>query len=53
MTFKQVVEYQRAIAHTAPCQVAEECGNPRYFFHVYPAQFVSCGVWLTVNVGEE
>ena len=53
MKFKDVVSYQRAVAHTAPCEVAEQCGHPRYFFDVYPAQGVRCGVCLTVNVGEE
>jgi hypothetical protein len=53
MTFNDVVSYQRALAHTAPCELAEQCANPRYFFRVSPAQGVSCGVRLTVNVGKE
>lgn len=53
MKFKDVVSLARATALTASCEFAEQCSNPRYFFTVYPAQGVACGVCLTVNVGEE
>lgn len=53
MKFKQVVIQQRMEALAAPCELAEQCTNSRYFFAVYPAQGVRCGVVLTVNVGEE
>lgn len=51
--FKQVVIQQRMAALAAPCELAEQCTNSHYFFAVYPAQGVRCGVVLTVNVGEE
>lgn len=51
--FKQIVVQQRMTALAKPCEHAEQCTNPRYFFAVYPAQGVRCGVVLTVNVGEE
>lgn len=51
--FKQIVIQQRMTALAKPCEHAEQCANPRYFFAVYPAQGVRCGVVLTVNVGEE
>lgn len=53
MKFKQVVIQQRMTALAAPCEIAERCADSRYFFAVYPAQGVRCGVVLTVNVGEE
>jgi len=53
MNFKSVVIRQRKIALSNPCERAEQCANGRYFFAVYPAQNVRCGVVLTVNVGEE
>lgn len=44
---------QREIAITAPCLVAEQCNNPRYFMLVRPRQGLLCSVGLTLNVGEE
>jgi hypothetical protein len=53
MKFKLVAAEQCMTALAMPCEVAEQCANSRYFFAVYPAQGVRCGVVLTVNVGEE
>lgn len=53
MSFKDIVQAQRATALKHPCELAEQCADPRYMFWVNPAQGVQCGVCLTVNVGEE
>jgi len=53
MSFKEVVQAQRAMALRYPCELPEQCADPRYMFWVNPAQGVQCGVNLTVNVGEE
>lgn len=53
MKFKQVVIRQRTTALSMPCEFAEQCTDPLYFFTVNIAQGVRCGVGLTVNVGEE
>jgi hypothetical protein len=53
MSFKEVVQTQRRRAITNPCQYAMQCANEGYMFMVRPAQGISCGVNLTVNVGEE
>lgn len=49
MKFKQVVIRQRTTALSMPCEFAEQCTDPLYFFTVHIAQGVRCGVGLTVN----
>jgi hypothetical protein len=53
MKFSEVVIVQRQQAIFRPCEHAIQCSDSRYFFTVYPAQRVTAGVCLTVNVGEE
>lgn len=44
---------QRAVAMAAPCVLAEQCNDGRYFFLVRPRQGLTCSVGLTLNVGQE
>ena len=53
MGFKQVVCQQRMRALAHPCELPEQCANAVFMFTVNPAQGVTCGVNLTINVGEE
>lgn len=53
MSFKTAIDRQRRIAITQPCQFAEQCADGRYMFTVNAAQGTTCGVNLTVNIGEE
>ena len=53
MSFKTVAAMQRIHALAHPCEQPEQCSNPAFLFTVNPAQGVTCGVNLTVNVGEE
>ncbi|GAB2806729.1 hypothetical protein GCM10027276_04360 [Comamonas piscis] len=53
MSFKKVIDRQRCIAIAYPCQFAEQCADGRYMFTVNAAQGITCGVNLTVNIGEE
>ena len=48
-----MITEQRRIALENPCQHAIQCADPKYFFHFHPAQGITCGVNLTINVGEE
>lgn len=53
MSFKTAIDRQRRIAITQPCQFAEQCADGRYMLTVNAAQGITCGVNLTVNIGEE
>lgn len=53
MSFKATIDRQRRIAIAHPCQFAEQCAEGRYMFTVNAAQGITCGVNLTVNIGEE
>lgn len=53
MSFKHIVAMQRMQALAHPCELPEQCANPAFMFTVNPAQGVTCGVNLTINVGEE
>lgn len=53
MSFKTAIERQRRIAMAHPCQFAEQCAEGRYMFTANAAQGITCGVNLTVNIGEE
>lgn len=53
MSFKEVVAAQRRIALAHPCEDPMQCADRRYMFTVNLAQGITCGVNLTVNIGEE
>jgi hypothetical protein len=53
MSFSEVVKAQRRVALANPCQHALQCFNDAYMFTVHPAQGLTCGVNLTVNIGQE
>lgn len=53
MNFKRLALHHRAVALANPCELAEQCVDPRYFFETHPMQGIRCVVGLTVNVGQE
>ena len=53
MNFKTAIDKQRRIAISNPCQFGEQCADGRYMLRVNAAQGITCGVNLTVNIGEE
>ena len=53
MNFKLAARSQQIIALRKPCEFAEQCYNPVYFFDLWPQQELFARVGMTVNVGEE
>jgi hypothetical protein len=53
MSFKKAVEILQDTALRYPCELAEQCNDPRYFVDVRPTAELFARVGLTVNVGEE